>query len=166
MEIVPLLAAVTQSIDIGKRALASRDSAKVAEVQARLNTQAIELTEKIIQLQQDKAALVAAKRAAEADAMAHKETVTELTKRMSDLGSYEPFHTPLGGFCLAQQPEASGAQSRVYLCANCAARGQKTFLQFQEGTQFLNCAEGHGRIPGMAVPDNRRMQFEFFSSGG
>ncbi|MPS30524.1 MAG: hypothetical protein E2576_14430 [Alcaligenaceae bacterium] len=160
MDPLSLIPLATGILDLGKALVSARDEAKRIELVAQLNEKTLGMQMLAVQafaladsLREDKAALLQEKQTLE-------DEVRALKDRRAELEEYVLHRLPTGAmvrrrYSLDEEP----IEPPVYICANCAARGEVTFLQPQSSGVFLHCPAGHARIATgkRSPPPNRRI---------
>lgn len=76
------------------------------------------------------------------------EELAGLKKNLNDINKYAPAEIGRGVIVYAPKCVCDPPEKRHYLCANCAARGEKSFLQPEcEGdAEYLVCHHCHSRL--------------------
>lgn len=140
MDIMAALSALSSSINLGRTAIALRDQKLIDEAVSELNQKVLQVTQSALELLEQRHAAVE-------EAASLREKHRKLEAMLSDLAQYEPYQTKGGAICLRPKPDAAESKLTVYVCANCAAAGKKTYLQPQPNGHYLECPNGHDRIP-------------------
>jgi regulator of replication initiation timing len=138
VEIMAALSALTSTMNLGKTALALRDQKMIDEALTEMNQKLMEVTQSAL-------ALLAERHAAIEESNALREKHRKLEETLTDLSGYETYLTRRGAVCLRPKPGTPEANMAIHVCANCAARGKKTYLQPESSGLYLTCPS-HGRI--------------------
>jgi hypothetical protein len=141
------IAAIRGTIDIAKGAIAARDQSKLEAVSR-------DMSEKMLDLLQTASALETERHAAVRRCAELEDENGKLKKVAQDLERYHLYRTRGGGLCLRANPGMPEGHLVVYLCANCANEGKKTYLQ-PIGRFNLQCPAGHPKIPSDEIDDGR-----------
>ena len=149
MDIFSAINGMKNILELASRAIELRDHARLVEAQLAFNVRAMEISSLAYDMQEKNAALQKEKLQAEDTIKALREENRQMRSHERELAEYEPHRTAGGGFCLFKEGEAETGRPPLYLCANCANGLKKTYLQIEEFGKYLNCSEGHGRIPGV-----------------
>src|SRR5260363_151077 len=84
--------------------------------------------------------------------VARKKNCDKLEIR-ADLENYAPYKTMRGGVCYRNQKPIGGNEDSIYICADCAEHGIKTYLQLYGPLgESLRCHK-HGLIPSDGLDD-------------
>lgn len=140
------VSAIRGTIDIAKGAIAARDQIKLDAAEREMSKQMLDLLQTAFTLETEKQ--TALRRCAELEDENRK-----LKGFADDIAQYELHRTRRGGLCLIAKPDVHPPNMVVYLCANCANAGKKTYLQSKHGGVHLECPEGHPDILGDETPD-------------
>lgn len=74
------------------------------------------------------------------------ERLRKQEEKMADLAGYQLHRTTGGGLAYIAKASLEPGQTPVYICANCANHGEKTYLQPARGGYLLHCTK-HGDVP-------------------
>lgn len=133
------LAGLKGTIDIVKLAISARDYIKAQDAIAQANERFIQLSTAASAIQEKNAAL------AEENA-ALRDEKRKRGNFEAQIAEYREERLPAGGRCLVRDARVNEGKPAMYLCINCAARGEITYLQeTDKGGHELAC-HVHGRI--------------------
>jgi len=128
------------AIDLIRLAVEQRDELKAKEATRDANDRLLDIQQACLSLVGENAQLM--KRNTDLE-----NEVSKLKDFHTDIANYRLHQTVRGGICYRPKPDMPEAKMAVYLCANCAAKGVKTYLQPVGGGFSFQCAAGHGEIP-------------------
>lgn len=76
------------------------------------------------------------------------EELSGLKKNINDINKYAPAEIGRGVIVYAPKCVCDPPEKRHYLCANCAAKGEKSFLQpeYEGDAEYLVCHHCHSRL--------------------
>lgn len=166
------LGGLKSAIDLVRVGIAARDDVKMRDAFSKIDDRFIEVQQKSITIQNENLLLIQKNLilvnenqtlVQDKFTLSQKnhdliQRFADLEKTANDLKEYEPYRTARGGTVLRQKElQQDGAQS-VYLCADCASMGKKTFLQ-PDTYLWLRCAQ-HGQFAS-DIPDNGPNVFIF-----
>lgn len=148
LSVIPLVSSI---FEIGKAVIGARDEAKRIELVAQLNEKTLAVQAIASQafgqvdlLRDEKAALLQTKIDLEA-------LVREMTDRKVEIEKYVLERLPTGAVVRRRHEAGQPVEPPMYICANCATRGEVTFLQPTRGGTALACPCGHEPIPAKAL---------------
>ncbi|WP_124076722.1 hypothetical protein [Burkholderia gladioli] len=140
MTILATVTAMRASIDLALKAIEMRDEIKLKEVKAALLDEVVSVREQALDLIQAKDQLAQAKRDLESELVRLKDHQADIQQ------NYERWTAMSGSTVYRSKPGVASNGGTEYLCANCAADGQKTYLQANEATRGLRCPRAHGSV--------------------
>jgi hypothetical protein len=135
------------AFDIAKGAITARDEAKLESAEREMGKQMLDLLQTAITLETERHAAI--RRCTELEDENRK-----LKGLADDMAQYELHQTRGGGIVRRPQEGVHNANMAVYLCANCANAGKKTYLQPKHGGIHLECPDGHPDVPGDRLVEN------------
>ena len=149
MAITTISAAITAfraTVDTAKAAIAARDDALIVKVIGDMNDRMLDIQSQCLALQEKQAVLADSERYL-------KDKLRKMEEKAADLEQYELHQNTQGAVMFRSKVSFDPTSKPIYLCANCIAKGIKTFLQLRSSglITVLSCHE-HGEIRS-DVPD-------------
>lgn len=134
------LSAANAAVGLLRNAVAARDEKLIGDAEAQVKERFLALATQALEL-------VAAHQTLMEEHRETKERLRTFEDFRAELEQYELCKTVRGGTCFRSKERKDPGQFFVYLCANCATKSEKTFLQESAGHTYLHCTRGHGNIP-------------------
>ncbi|WP_186184489.1 hypothetical protein [Burkholderia gladioli] len=138
MTIATAITALRASIDIALKAIETRDEMKLREIKAALLDEVLSVREQALELTEARDALAQEKRLLESELARLKDHQADIEQ------NYERWTAGSGATVYRSKSGVASDGRTEYLCANCVAEGQKTYLQPYSGPRTYHCARGHG----------------------
>ena len=152
------LGGLKSAIDFVRVGIAARDDVKMRDAFSKIDDRFIDVQQKSIAIQQENLLLIQknltlvnehqtlVKDKFTLSQKNHEliQRIADLEKAANDLEEYEPYRTARGGTVFRQKKLQRGDTEPVYLCADCASMGKKTFLQ-PDTYLWLRCSQ-HGKF--------------------
>jgi hypothetical protein len=151
--ITSAFAGLKTAFDFAKAAIAARDDALVSQAVQAMNEHIIGVQNVCLELHEKIQALTGEKAALKERARQIENQLRQIEEMRADLENYERYQTARGSVCYRDKTTVGPDKKPIYICADCAERGVKTYLKPEQQGLWLVCHK-HGKILSDALDES------------